>query len=50
MTQEKERKFCSGEHKPCGTPIEDECDHALCNFQKYCKDNPGAPECKIFDL
>lgn len=40
----------SGEVKPCGCPIEAECDHAFSGFRDFCKYNPDAPECKIFDL
>jgi hypothetical protein len=52
MTDEKDipKKFYSGECKPCGCPIEDECDHIFSGFRDYCLQNPGAPECKIFDL
>lgn len=38
------------ETKSCGCPIDTECDHVISNFQKYCKYNPDAPECKIFDI
>jgi len=40
----------SGEVKPCGCAVEDECDHAFSGFRDFCKYNPDAPECKIFDL
>lgn len=48
--KETEEKFYSGEYKSCGCPVEDECDHIISNFQKYCKHNPDAVECRIFDL
>lgn len=51
MTDEiKQEKFYSGDMKLCGCPVEDECDHFISGFQKYCKHNPYAPECKIFDI
>jgi len=40
----------SGEVKPCGCAVEDECDHVFSGFRDFCKYNPDAPECKIFDL
>ena len=45
-----EKKFYSGDVKPCGCPIEDECDHIISHFRRYCEENPHAPECKIFDI
>lgn len=39
-----------GDVKPCGCPVEAECDHAFSGFRDFCKYNPDAPECKIFDL
>jgi hypothetical protein len=52
MTEEKDLKkpLPPGDSKLCGCPEEKECDHYISNFQKYCKHNPGAPECKIFDI
>lgn len=52
MEKDKERRVPpkSGDVKPCGCPVEDECDHVFSGFRDYCKYNPGAPECKIFDL
>jgi hypothetical protein len=47
---EKQETIHSGDVKPCGCAEEKECDHYISNFQKYCKHNPGAPECKIFDI
>lgn len=43
-------KFYSGDVKPCGCPVEDECDHIFSGFRRYCEENPGAAECKIFDI
>lgn len=40
----------SGDVKPCGCPVEAECDHAFSGFRDFCKYNPDAPECRIFDL
>lgn len=48
--QPKSDEFRSGEVKSCGCPVEVECDHMISNFQKYCKHNPDAVECRIFDL
>lgn len=39
-----------GDVKPCGCPVEKECDHAFSGFRDFCKYNPDAPECRIFDL
>lgn len=49
MMDEKEKENL-GDKKSCGCPIDKECDHVISNFQKYCKYNPDAPECKIFDI
>ena len=48
--EDNKEKECSGECKLCGCSVEEECDHYISNFQSYCKHNPGAPECKIFDI
>ncbi len=40
----------SGDVKPCGCSVEAECDHAFSGFRDFCKYNPDAPECRIFDL
>lgn len=40
----------TGDVKPCGCPVEAECDHAFSGFRDFCKYNPDAPECRIFDL
>lgn len=51
MDDNKEQsKHYSGDVKPCGYPVEDECDHAFSGFRDFCKHNPDAAECKIFDL
>lgn len=51
MDNEKDqKKDYTGDRKSCGCPVETECDHLISNFQKYCKYNPGAPECKVFDI
>jgi hypothetical protein len=52
MTESDEDKGSdlSGEKKMCGCSVETECDHYISNFQRYCKYNPSAPECKIFDI
>ena len=49
MMDQKEREYAD-DKKSCGCPIDKECDHVISNFQKYCKYNPDAPECKIFDI
>ena len=50
MERKEQEKQLSGDKKSCGCPAEVECDHIISNFQKYCKYNPDAPECKIFDI
>lgn len=51
MSEErKSEKFYSGDVKLCECPIEDECDHIISHFRKFCEENPDAAECKIFDL
>lgn len=51
MEEKSEKKeSLSGDVKHCGCPVEVECDHMISNFQKYCKHNPDAAECKIFDI
>jgi len=48
---EKQRaEIASGDVKPCGCPVEAECDHVFSGFRDFCKYNPDAPECRIFDL
>lgn len=46
----REKQLSGDKKKSCGCPAEVECDHTISNFQKYCKYNPDAPECKIFDI
>ena len=48
--QTERLRIYSGDVKPCGCAVEDECDHAFSGFRDFCKYNPDAPECKIFDL
>lgn len=48
--QEQREQINSGEVKPCGCPVESECDHTFSGFRDFCKYNPDAPECKIFDI
>ena len=45
-----QEKIYSGDVKPCGCPIEDECDHIISHFRQYCEENPDAVECRIYDL
>lgn len=50
MDERTEKENLSGDVKSCGCPVEKECDHLISNFQRYCKHNPDAAECKIFDI
>jgi len=50
MDDKKPGKEPLVDRKSCGCPEESECDHMISNFQSYCKHNPDAPECKIFDI
>lgn len=50
MDDKEQKKDYTGDRKSCGCPEEKECDHMISNFQKYCKYNPDAPECKVFDI
>jgi len=50
MDDKEQKKQPLVDRKNCGCPEEEECDHHIANLEKYCEYNPGAPECKIFDL